>query len=132
LFKFLEGGEVMIQAAFPAGLISTTSDNLKEARDGENYEWTEMYPSFAKTAREEGFDTIAHVFESIAIAEKQHAKRYEKLKANVDGKTVFKKNAPVMWQCLNCGYITESEEAPKACPACAHPQEYFAVIAENW
>jgi rubrerythrin len=132
LFKFLEGGEVMIQAAFPAGVISSTSDNLKEALDGETHEWTEMYPSFAKTAREEGFDAIATVFESIAIAEKQHARRYEKLKNNVDGKKVFKKDKAVIWRCLNCGYITEAVEAPKACPACAHPQEYFEVMAENW
>ncbi|MDR2901126.1 MAG: rubrerythrin family protein [Treponema sp.] len=132
LFKFLEGGEVMIQAAFPAGVISTTSENLKEAMEGETYEWTEMYPSFAKTARDEGFEAIATVFESIAIAEKQHARRYEKLKNNVDGKKVFKKEKAVVWRCLNCGYIVEALEAPKACPACAHPQEYFEVMAENW
>jgi rubrerythrin len=132
LFKLLEGGEVTIQGTFPAGIISSTSDNLKEAMEGETYEWTEMYPSFAKTAREEGFEAIATIFESIAIAEKQHARRYEKLKANVDGKKVFKKDSAVIWRCLNCGYITEAVEAPKACPACAHPQEYFEVMAENW
>lgn len=132
LFKLLEGGEVTIQGTFPAGVISSTSDNLKEAMEGETHEWTEMYPSFAKTAREEGFEAIATVFESIAIAEKQHAKRYEKLKSNVDAKKVFKKDQSVVWRCLNCGYITEALEAPKACPACSHPQEYFEVLAENW
>jgi rubrerythrin len=132
LFKFLEGGEVMIQAAFPAGVIGNTSENLREAMEGETHEWTEMYPSFANTAREEGFDAIAAVFECIAIAEKQHARRYEQLKSNVDGKKVFKKEKAVVWRCLNCGYITEALEAPKACPACNHPQEYFEVMAENW
>lgn len=132
LFKFLEGGQVTIQAAFPAGVISTTSDNLQEAMEGETYEWTEMYPGFAKTAREEGFEAIAMVFESIAVAEKQHARRYEKLKANVDGKKVFKKEKAVVWRCLNCGFIVEAVEAPKACPACAHPQEYFEILCENW
>lgn len=132
LFKFLEGGEVMIQAAFPAGVISSTSDNLREAMEGETFEWTEMYPGFAKTARDEGFDMIADVFDNIAVAEKQHARRYEKLKNNVDGKKVFKKDKAVVWRCLNCGYITEAAEAPKVCPACTHPQEYFEVLAENW
>lgn len=132
LFKFLEGGQVTIQAAFPAGVISTTSDNLQEAMEGETYEWTEMYPGFAKTARDEGFDAVATVFEMIAVAEKQHAKRYERLKANVDGKKVFKKDKPVVWRCLNCGFIIEAMEAPKACPACAHPQEYFELLGENW
>ncbi len=132
LFKFLEGGEVTIQAGYPAGVIATTSENLKESLDGETYEWTEMYPGFAKTAREEGFEAIAMVFESIAVAEKQHARRYEKLKNNVDGKKVFKKDKPVVWRCLNCGFIIEAAEAPKACPACAHPQEYFEVLGENW
>ncbi len=132
LFKFLEGGEVTVQAAFPAGVISTTSNNLKEAMEGETYEWTEMYPSFANTAREEKFDEIAVVFENIAIAEKQHARRYEKLKNNVDAKRVFKKDKAVVWRCLNCGFIIEMAEAPKLCPACSHPQEYFEVLAENW
>ncbi len=132
LFKFLEGGELKIEAAFPAGIISNTSDNLKEAMDGETHEWTEMYPSFAAKAREEGFDLIADVFDNIAVAEKQHARRYEKLKKNIDEKKVFKKDKPVVWRCLNCGYITEAVEAPKICPACSHPQEYFEVLAENW
>lgn len=132
LFKFLEGGEVKIEASFPAGVIGTTSQNLLEAAGGENYEWKEMYPGFAKIAREEGLDAIATVFESIAVAEKQHAKRYEGLKANVDSGKVFKKDKPVTWRCINCGYLYEGVEAPKACPACAHPQAYFEVLGENW
>ncbi len=132
LFKFLEGGEVKVEASFPAGVIGSTSENLAEAAGGENYEWQEMYPSFAKTAREEGYDAIATVFESIAVAEKQHAKRYEGLKANVDGGKVFKKDAPVVWRCINCGFLFEGADAPKACPACAHPQAYFEVLGENW
>lgn len=132
LFKFLEGGDVKIEASFPAGVIGTTSQNLAEAAGGENHEWKEMYPGFAKVAREEGYDAIATVFEAIAVAEKQHAKRYEGLKANVDAGKVFKKDAPKVWRCLNCGYIVEAAEAPKACPACAHPQSYFELLAENW
>ena len=132
LFKFLEGGEVKIEASFPAGVIGTTSENLLEAAGGENYEWQTMYPDFAKVARDEGFSAIAAVFEAIAVAEKQHAKRYEGLKANIDTGKVFKKEASVVWRCLNCGYIFEGAEAPKACPACAHPQAYFEVLGENW
>jgi rubrerythrin len=132
IFKFLEGGDVVIEAAFPAGLIGTTSENLKEAAGGEDHEWKEMYPGFAKTAREEGFAAIAAVFEAIAVAEKQHAKRYYKLKENLDSGKVFKKDKPVMWRCLNCGYIHEGPEAPRACPACAHPQDYFELLGENW
>ncbi|HCM27241.1 MAG: rubrerythrin [Treponema sp. GWB1_62_6] len=132
LFKFLEGGEVKIEATFPAGVIGSTSENLLAAAGGENYEWKTMYPEFAKTAREEGYDAVATVFDSIAVAEKQHAKRYEGLKKNVDAKTVFKKEAKTVWRCLNCGYLFEGTEAPKACPACAHPQAYFEVLGENW
>jgi rubrerythrin len=132
LFKFLEGGAVEIQATFGAGVIGTTAENLVEAAGGENYEWKEMYPGFAKIAREEGFEPVATVFEAIAVAERQHAKRYEKLKANIDGGKVFKKDKPSVWRCLNCGYIVETVEAPKACPACAHPQAYFEVLGENW
>ncbi len=132
LFKFLEGGEVKIEASFPAGVIGTTSENLLEAAGGENYEWQTMYPEFAKVARDEGFAAIATVFEAIAVAEKQHAKRYEGLKANIDAGKAFKKDAAVVWRCLNCGYIVEAPEAPKACPACAHPQSYFELLGENW
>jgi rubrerythrin len=132
LFKLLKGGEVEIQAAFPAGVIGTTAENLKAAAAGENHEWTDMYPSFAEVAREEGFKNIATIFESIAVAEKQHEKRYLGLLANVDAGTVFKKDKPVVWRCLNCGYLHEGEEAPKVCPACAHKQEYFELLCENW
>jgi rubrerythrin len=132
LFKFLEGGEVEITAYFPAGVIGTTAENLKAAAAGENYEWTDMYPSFAKTAREEGFTEIADAFEAIAVAEKQHEKRYLGLLANVDNGTVFKNDEPVVWRCLNCGYLHEGSEAPEECPACAHPQSYFELLCENW
>lgn len=132
LFKFMEGGTTTITGTFPSGIIGTTRQNLEEAAGGENYEWKEMYPSFAKIAREEGFDAIATVFESIAVAEKQHAKRYEKLAANIDAGSVFKKDKPTVWRCINCGYLFEGESAPKACPACAHPQAYFEVLGENW
>jgi len=132
LFKLMDGGEAEITAGFPFGVIGTTSENLAAGAAGENYEWTEMYPSFAKTAREEGFSSIATVFESIAVAEKQHEKRYNELKANVDAGTVFKKKEKVVWRCLNCGYIFEGEKAPTMCPACAHPQAHFEILGENW
>lgn len=132
LFKFLEGGEVEIAAAFPAGVIGTTVENLKAASEGEAYEWTQMYPGFAAVAREEGFDAIAMVFEAIAVAEKQHDKRYKDLVANIEGGRVFKKDAPVTWRCRNCGYLHEGIEAPELCPACAHEQAHFEVLGENW
>jgi len=132
LFKFMKGGEVEITGAFPAGVVGSTTDNLKAGAAGENYEWTEMYPSFAKTAREEGFEAIAKVFESIAIAEKQHEKRYLDLAKNIDNGTVFKKEAPTVWRCRNCGYVHEGTEAPDLCPACAHKQAHFEVLGENW
>ncbi|RJP26801.1 MAG: rubrerythrin family protein [Actinobacteria bacterium] len=132
LFKFLEGGDVEIQAAFPAGVISGTAQNLKEAAAGENYEWTQMYPSFAKVAKEEGFADIAAVFEAIAVAEKQHEKHYMGLLSNVENGSVFRKEEPVVWRCLNCGYLHEGKEAPDECPACAHKREYFELLAENW
>ncbi len=132
LFKFLEGGEVEIQAAYPAGLIGSTADNLRAAAAGENHEHTEMYPGFAATAREEGLDEIASVFQAIAVAEKQHEKRYLGLLANIEAGTVFKKDQPVVWRCRNCGYLHVGTEAPEVCPACAHPQAYFELLAENW
>ena len=132
LFKFLEGGDVEIQAAFPAGVIADTSTNLKAAAAGENHEWSDMYPGFAAVARDEGLDDIAQVFESIAVAEKQHEKRYLGLAANVDAGTVFKKDKPVVWRCRNCGYLHQGTEAPDLCPACAHPQAHFEMLAENW
>ncbi|MFC1682681.1 rubrerythrin [Candidatus Zixiibacteriota bacterium] len=132
LFKLLKGGEVEIQSSFPAGMIATTAENLKGSAGGENYEWTEMYPGFAKVAEEEGFDEIAAVFRSIAVAEKQHEKRYLGLLKNVENGTVFKKNQPVVWRCRNCGYLHEGTEALEMCPACAHPQAHFEVLCENW
>ena len=131
-FKLLEGGEAEIKASFPAGVIGTTVDNLKHAADGELCEWGSMYPGFAKTARDEGFEAVAKLFEAIAVAEKQHEKRYRGLLANVEAGTVFKKNKKVVWRCRNCGYIHEGEEAPAACPACAHPRAHFELLAENW
>ena len=132
LFKFLEGGDVEISAAFPAGVIGTTLENLKAAAAGENYEHTEMYPGFAKVAREEGLDTIAAVFEAIANAEKQHEKRYNDLSANIAADRVFKRDTKVVWRCRNCGYLHEGEEAPKECPACAHPQAHYELLGENY
>jgi rubrerythrin len=132
LFKLLEGGEVGIAASFPAGVIGTTSENLKEAAGGEYYEWNEMYPGFAKVAREEGFDEIAKIFEAIAVAEKQHEKRYKGLRTNIENGTVFKKAKPVVWRCRNCGYLHTGDEALEQCPACAHPQAHFELLAENW
>lgn len=132
LFKFLEGGDVEIAAAFPAGTIASVAENLKASATGENHEWTEMYPSFAKIAREEGFPAVAEVFEAIAVAEKQHERRYNGLLANVENGTVFKKSRKTKWRCLNCGYIHEGEEAPGTCAACTHPQAYFELLAENW
>ncbi len=131
-FKFLEGGDVEVQAAFPAGVIGSTAENLKAAAGGEHYEWESMYPEFAHIAREEGFEEIAKVFEAVAVAEKQHEKRYLGLLANVEAGTVFKKKEKVVWRCRNCGYLHEGAEAPDSCPACAHPQAHFELLAENW
>ena len=132
LFKFLEGGEVEISAAFPAGVIGTTQENLKEAAGGENYEYSVMYPDFARIAREEGFNEIAGVFEAIAVAEKQHEKRYLALMGNIDSGRVFKREEPVVWRCQNCGYLHNGTEAPLVCPACDHPQAHFELLGENW
>lgn len=131
-FKQLEGGEVQIQGAFPAGQIGTTAENLKAAAGGENEEWGKLYPGFAEVADREGFKEVARIFRAIAVAEKQHARRYEGLLANVKKGTVFKKKAKTKWRCLNCGYIHEGKEAPKVCPACDHPRAYCEVLAENW
>ena len=132
LFKLLEGGEVEIAASFPAGVIGTTQENLAEAAAGENHEHTVMYPNFAATAREEGFDEIADIFMAIAVAEKQHEKRYVALKANIEAQRVFKREQKTTWQCRNCGYLHEGDEAPDMCPACAHAQKHFELLAENW
>lgn len=131
-FKFLEGGEVEISGAFPAGVIGTTLENLKAAAEGEHHEWSDMYPGFAKVAREEGFEAIAIVFEKISVAEKQHEKRYKDLAANIEVGQVFKRSESVTWRCRNCGYLHEGTEAPEMCPACAHPQAHFELLGENW
>ena len=120
-FKLLNGGA-----------ISSTAENLKEAADGENYEWTDMYAGFAKTAREEGFDEIADLFEGVAAIEKEHEERYKKLLANVKGDLVFSKDGDAVWQCSNCGHIVVGKRAPEVCPICSHPQAYFQVRAENY
>ncbi len=132
LFKFLEGGEAEVAAAFPAGIIGKTVDNLKASAAGENYEHTTMYPEFAKIADEEGFHDIAAVFRAIAVAEKQHEKRYLALRDNILNNRVFKRDKPIKWRCRNCGYIHEGTEPPEKCPACAHPRAHFALLAENW
>jgi len=131
-FKQLEGGDVEVQAAFPAGVTGTTAENLEAAAGGEHHEWSELYPAFAKTAREEGFDWIGDIFDSVSIAEKQHEKRYRGLLENVKNGTVFKKSEEVTWRCRNCGYLHTGTEALDQCPACAHPQAYFELLAENW
>jgi len=132
LFKFLQGGEVEIQAAFPAGITGPTLQNLRAAAAGELYEWSEMYPGFATVARQEGFEDIAKVFEALLVAERQHEKRYRGLAANIEAGAVFKKSRTVVWRCRNCGYLHKNNEAPSVCPACAHPQAYFELLAENW
>jgi rubrerythrin len=131
-FKFLEGGEVEVTAAFPAGVIGTTLENLKVAAGGEKHEHSQMYPEFAKTAREEGFPVIAAVFDAVSVAEKHHEKRYRNLVANIESNMVFKKNDVMLWKCINCGYIHQAVEAPEQCPACAHPQSYFEILGENY
>lgn len=132
LYKFLEGGEVEITAKFPAGKLGNTLENLLHAASGENYEYKVMYPTFAKIAREEGFEEIARVFEAIAIAEQFHEKRYLALANNLKEGTVFKKKIEVIWRCRNCGYIQRGLEAPEKCPSCDHPRAYFELVCENW
>ncbi len=131
-FKFLEGGDLEVSASFPAGIIGTTGDNLAAAADGERHEHTVLYREFAQVAREEGFEDIARVFEAISVAEKQHERRYRALAENVWKGKVFKRDGKVVWRCKNCGYLHEADEAPGACPACAHPRDYFELLAENW
>ncbi len=132
LFKFLQGGDVEIAAAFPAGVIGTTAENLKAAAGGEHHEWTSMYPEFAQIARDEGLSEIAVVFEAIAVAEKQHEKRYLDLLKSIETDSVFKRGEAVVWRCRNCGYLHEGTEAPGLCPACAHPKAHFELLGENY
>jgi rubrerythrin len=131
-FELLEGGEVEITAAFPAGVIGTTAENLKEAAAGENYEWTVMYPEFAKVAEDEGFEEAASVFTEIGEVEEEHEKRYLALLRNLEEDRVFRRDAEVRWRCRNCGYIHTGFEAPEICPACAHPRAYYEIAAENY
>jgi rubrerythrin len=131
-FKFLEGGEVEVSAGFPAGVIGSTLENLKAAAGGEHYEWTEMYPGFAKTAKDEGFKDVAAAFENISVAEKQHEKRYLDLAGNIEADRVFKREEKVVWRCRNCGFLHEGKEAPNQCPACVHPQAHFELLGENY
>jgi len=132
LFKLLEGGDAQVSATFPAGVIGTTFENLLEGAAGENYEHTTMYPEFAKTAMEEGFKNIAAIFMAIAVAEKQHEKRYKDLAANIEAGRVFKRESKVTWRCRNCGYLHEGEEAVEECPACAHARAHFELLGENY
>lgn len=131
-FTFLEGGDLEVTATFPTGPIGTTAENLKAAAAGEHLEWGTLYPDFAEVADREGFPEIAAVFRMIAIAETGHEKRYIALLKNIEEGRVFKRDAPMKWRCRNCGYMHEGKEAPEACPACAHPQSYYELIAENY
>lgn len=131
-FSQLEGGEALVAVTFPAGVVGTTAQNLLAAAEGEHCEWSDMYPGFAKVARQEGFEVAAKIWEAVAIAEKQHEKRYRGLLTNVESDMVFKKVKPVIWRCINCGYLHEGLEAPVSCAACAHPRAYFELLGENW
>ena len=132
MFKWLEGGMVEITASYPAGVIGTTAENLKAAAAGENEEWTADYPHFADVADEEGFPAIAAMYRNIAIAEKAHEERYLAFLNNLENDSVFKKTEETIWQCRNCGFVHAGTEAPKACPACLHPQAYFEVKKTNY
>ncbi len=131
-FKHLEGGDVEITATYPAGTIRDTKSNLEAAAAGENMEWTILYSNFSKTAKDEGFPEVSRSFEQVAKVERFHEARYRKLISNIVNKEVFKKSSVVKWHCINCGYVIESAEAPKECPACKHPQPFYEVLAENY
>ena len=131
-FKFLEGGDVEITASYPAGIIGNTLENLKHAASGENHEHTSLYPEFAKVAREEGFENVAKVFDFVSVAERYHEKRFKAFAENIAKEIVFKKDNSVIWKCRNCGYNHIGENAPEACPACAHPKAHFELLAENY
>jgi len=131
-FHQLQGGDVVVETPFPAGMVGTTMENLKASAAGERCEWSEMYPGFAAIARQEGFETAAKIWDAVSVAEKHHEKRYQSLLANVEAGKVFKKDKPVVWRCINCGYLHEGPEAPGSCPACAHPQAYYELLSENW
>ena len=131
-FKFLPGGPVEITATYPAGMIGTTLENLKASADGENEEWTELYPDFAAVAEEEGFKEVAAAFKLISKVEKAHEERYRALYENLDSGNVFKRGDKVIWKCRNCGYLHEAASAPQTCPACLHPQSYFEIKETNY
>ena len=131
-FKYLEGGDVEITAAFPAGVIKDTKSNLEAAAAGENLEWTTLYQDFSKIARDEGFSDVARSFEQVAKVERFHEARYRALINNIVNAEVFKKKSTTKWHCLNCGYVFEGEEAPNECPACKHPKAFFEVLVENY
>jgi rubrerythrin len=131
-FKFLEGGVTEITASYPSGIISTTKENLKAAAEGENEEWSELYPHFSEVAKEEGFPEVASAFKLIAKVETEHERRYLKLLQNVSEDKVFIKNGKVWWKCLNCGYVYESEKALENCPACLHPKAFMQIREENY
>jgi rubrerythrin len=131
-FKFLEGGMAEITASYPAGVIGTTKENLKAAAEGENEEWTEIYPHFAEVAKEEGFPEVSAAFKMISKVEAEHERRYLKLLQNISEDRVFVKDGKVWWKCLNCGYVYESEKALENCPACLHPKAYMQVREDNY
>jgi rubrerythrin len=131
-FKLLKGGLVEIKAAYPAGVIGSTAENLRVAAEGENHEWETLYPGFAKVADEEGFAEAARTFRMVAKVEAYHERRYRKLLENVELGKVFKKDKPVIWKCRNCGYVFEGKEAPEKCPVCEHPKSYFELWTENY
>ena len=131
-FNFLEGGELEIVAAFPAGKVGTTAENLEAAACGEKEEWSQVYPAFAATAKEEGFGDVAATFNSISVAEKHHQERYQKLLDTIKAEKVFIKDDEVVWQCTNCGYLHKGKKAPEKCPACLHPKEYYELLGENY
>ncbi|MFO8063862.1 MAG: rubrerythrin [Spirochaetota bacterium] len=135
-WTYLEGGEAEINFPFPAGfaegVTGSTADNLEHAAAGEHFEWTDMYKGYADVARQEGFPRIAAQFDAICVAEKQHEKRYNKLRQNILDGIVFKREDTAIWSCLNCGYIFEGKEPPKKCPACQQPQGWFELVRENW
>lgn len=131
-FRFLQGGDVEITAAFPAGTVGGTLENLKAAAAGEHHEHTSLYPEFARVAREEGFKGVADAFDAISVAEKQHEKRYLDLARNVEKGMVFKRDQEAVWRCRNCGYLHKGAEAPDSCPACVHPKAHFELLGENY
>lgn len=131
-FKYLKGGDVEITAAYPAGVIGTTAENLKAAAEGEKMEWGTLYPDFAEVAEKEGFPEIANTFRMVATVEEKHERRYRKLLANVKQGKVFKKDKVIKWKCRNCGHVYEGSEAPERCPVCDHARSYFEVWCENY